>query len=78
MKGYVFATIDAMNDRVSVSVSNSIEKDEFEEIKLIFESNKHLFPQLFEEMSKLGYNIESVNFKNIGSVLIFSRAIDEI
>lgn len=79
MKGYVIATIDIMNDRVSVYASNSIEKDELKEIRSMFESNRqNTIPQLFEEMSKFGYNIESVNFKNYGDVFIFSRAIDEI
>ncbi len=79
MKGYVLATIDTTNNGMStISASNSIEEDEREEIKSIFNSNGRSLPQLFEEMSKLGYNIESVYFKNYGIVLILSRAIDEI
>lgn len=78
MKGYVLATIDNMNDGVSISASNSIEEDEIKEIKSIFNSYRRSLPQLFEEMSKLWYNIESVDFKNYGIILILSRAIDEI
>lgn len=79
MKGYVLATIDTTNNGMpTISASNSIEEDEREEIKSIFNSNRFSLPQLFEEMSKLGYNIESVYFKNYGIILILSRAIDEI
>jgi len=78
MRGYVLATINTMNDGVSISASNSIEEDERKEIKSIFDRNKRSLHQLFEEMSKLGYNIESIDFKNYGILLILSRAIDEI
>ena len=79
MKGYVLATIDTTNNGMStISASNSIEEDEREEIRSIFNRNGRSLPQLFEEMSTLGYNIESVHFKNYGIILILSRAIDEI
>lgn len=79
MKGYILAQIDTTNNGMStISASKSIEDDERKEIKSIFDSYSRCLPQLFEEMSTLGYNIESVDFKNYGIVLILSRAIDEI
>lgn len=78
MKGYILAQIDTTNNVVSISASKSIEDDERKEIKSIFDSYSRCLPQLFEEMSTLGYNIESVHFKNYGIILILSRAIDEI